>query len=235
MCRGLWGNVLVIDQKRGAQDWGRSNNLLAKGNDGKGEERVERRKKRGDTEVVTCETSSDTESATGSLEVSVASVSVNTKHDKGDPEEEEQDKEPSRTTQLGDHVDGSDTEPNPEVEANSAIGLSSVRSLGVDTSHAVGLSEETEEGDQDDRVTPPEHAQGTSNGSTESVTTSKLPKTGKELGETTVSESETDDSVGNLDTGNVEVVKRKEQGGCRETEHCFGTRTQANRAKGSHC
>ncbi len=124
---------------------------------------------------------------------------MDTEHDEGDPEQEDEDEERNRTTCCCDKVNGSDTEPDPEVETDSAVGLGSVRSLGVDTSNTVVLTEETEKGDQDDRVTPPEHAEGAEDGSTESVTSSKLPKTGEELGETTVSERETDHSVGDLD------------------------------------
>lgn len=153
--------------------------------------------------------------------MSVTSVSVDTEADESDPKEKDQDKERDGATNGCDQVNGGDTEPDPEVEANCAFGFTGVRgALGVDTGLAVVFTHETEEGDQDNCVTPPEHAEGAEDSSTESVTSCELPETSKELSKTTVGKSETENGIGDLDAKDSDVVEREEEGGGRETEHC---------------
>lgn len=195
--------------------------LLAKRNDWEGEERVVRAQETRDAQVVTCETGGNTKGATSGLQMCVTGVCVGTEEDERNPKKEDEDKERDGTSGGSDKVDGRDTEPDPEVEADGAFGFGGIGGvLGVNTRLSVVGAHEAEEGDKDDRVAPPEHAEGAEDGSTKRVTTSKLPETGKELGQTAIRKRETENCGRNGNALNLNVEEREEEGCGRETKDC---------------
>lgn len=139
---------------------------------------------------------------------------MDAEHNESDPKKEDEHKERDRSAERGDEVDGSDTEPDPEVKTDRARFFTRIRRAhGVGAWNVVVSARQTEEGDQDGRVTPPEHAERAEDSGTESVTASKLPKTGKELSQTTVRDGEPKHSSGDFDSLNLNVVERQEKGG----------------------
>ena len=97
--------------------------LLAERDDRKSEERVVPGHEGSLTEVEAKDGGNNTPSTTGGGKLGAARVIVGSEQDESDPECENERKECHRSSQRSNQVDGRDSEPDPEVQSNAAVGL----------------------------------------------------------------------------------------------------------------
>lgn len=145
---------------------------------------------------------------------------ADTEQEEGEIEEEEQQEESHSGSQGAEQQDGGEDEPAHQEQTEGIVKHGGATLVGSDKSR---LDVEATGGQDNSEGDPETTIRGQSSG-TKSVTDSHFPHAGKQLNETTITESQSDDNVGSGDVASTHVDTAQHERGEGES-----TQTQRSR------